>query len=205
MSMRHQSRGPEAREVWHFDFSTRPAPAELESYYWVNDGQLSRAFGSSLPPRLADLIDLTMAVYYADRRAVRARSPYALTGQRNFSLRLPVRDLELWSRDEVAEKLTDLLYWYTEDRWSFTFTPRQAPLVHPRLSSIFFPHRSDSPLSRYCSAAALALWLAWWLSWSGIETIPLYCSQGVPTIAWAPSNVTWSLISEELGTTPQEN
>jgi 7-cyano-7-deazaguanine synthase in queuosine biosynthesis len=143
--MRHQSRGPGAREVWHFDFSTRPAPAELESYYWVNDGQLSRAFGSSLPPRLADLVDLTMAVYYADRRAVRARNPYALTGQRDFSLRLPVRDLELWSGDEVGEELTDLLYWYTEDRWSFTFTPHQSPPRPSEAEQYLFPSPVRQP------------------------------------------------------------
>jgi 7-cyano-7-deazaguanine synthase in queuosine biosynthesis len=62
---------------------------------------------------------------------VRVRSPYILTGQRDFDIRLPVRDLELWSQGEIAEKLTDILYWYTEDRWSFTFAPRQAP---PRAS-----------------------------------------------------------------------
>jgi len=113
--------------------------AELESYYWVDDGQLSRAFGSSLPPRLADLVDLTMAVYYADRRAVRARSPYALTGQRDLSIRLPVRDFEFWSQDKIAEKLTHLLHWYTEDWWSFTFTPRQALARSSETESSLFP------------------------------------------------------------------
>jgi hypothetical protein len=131
MTLMHKPRDPKAREVQRFDFSTCPVQAELESYYWVKDEPLSHAFGSILPPRLADLIDLAMAVYYADRRAVRVRSPYILTGQRDFDIRLPVRDLELWSQGEIAEKLTDILYWYTEDRWSFTFAPRQAP---PRAS-----------------------------------------------------------------------
>ena len=143
--MRQPSRGPEAREVWHFDLSARPARAELEHYYWVNDGQLSSAFGSNLPPRLADLVDLTMAIYYADRRAVRVRNPYALTGQRDFNLRLPVRDPELWSRDEVVEKLTDVLSWYTEDRWSFTFGPRQAPPRPSEAEPYLFPAPVQQP------------------------------------------------------------
>jgi 7-cyano-7-deazaguanine synthase in queuosine biosynthesis len=121
----------QGREVYRFDFSRDPGKAKLESYYWVDDGQLSYAAGSILPPRLADLVDLAMSVYYADRRAVRVRSRYRLTGVRDFDVRLPVRDLELWRRSEVAGGLADILYWFTEDRWTFTFTSRQA---HPRPS-----------------------------------------------------------------------
>jgi|SRR5882724_7081728 len=115
------------REVYRFDFSNDPVQAELESFYWVDDSQLSRAFSSSLPTRLADLVDLAMSVYYADRRAVRVRSPYVLTGLRDFDIRLPVRDLELWRESGVATRLANLLYWFTEDRWTFTFTSRQTP------------------------------------------------------------------------------
>jgi len=119
------------REVYRFDFSRDPGKAKLESYYWVDDRRLSRAFGSILPPRLADLVDLAMSVYYADRRAVRVRSPYSLTGIRDFDIRLPVRDLEVWRGGEVAVRLADILYWFTEDQWAFTFTSRQ---THPRPS-----------------------------------------------------------------------
>jgi hypothetical protein len=114
------------RKVYRIDFSRDPVKAELESYYWVDDRQLSHAFGSNLPPRLADLVDLAMSVYYADRRAMRVRSPYVLTGLRDFDIRLPVRDLELWRESGIATRLADLLYWFTEDRWTFTFTSRQA-------------------------------------------------------------------------------
>ena len=143
--MMPQLRDRRIREVYRFDFSGSPAQTEIESYYWVNDGQLSGAFGSSLPPRLADLVDLAMAVYYLDRRAVRVRSPHILTGQRGFNIRLPVRDLELWSRGEIAEKLTDLLYWYTEDRWSFTFTPHQEPPRPSEAEQYLFPSPVKQP------------------------------------------------------------
>jgi 7-cyano-7-deazaguanine synthase in queuosine biosynthesis len=115
------------REAYRFDFGKEPVQAELERYYWVDDSQLSCAFSSCLPARLADLVDLAMSVYYADRRAVRDRRPYVLTGLRDFDIRLPVRDLELWCESGVATHLTDLLYWFTEDRWTFTFTSRQSP------------------------------------------------------------------------------
>jgi 7-cyano-7-deazaguanine synthase in queuosine biosynthesis len=145
MNMMRHPIDPKTREIHSFDFSTCPVRAELESYYWVDDEQLSDAFGSSLPPILADLIDLAMAVYYADRRAVRVRSPYILTGQRDFDIRLPVRDLELWRQDEIAGKLTDLLYWYTEDRWSFTFTPRRVPPRPSEAEPYLFPSPVNQP------------------------------------------------------------
>src|SRR5687768_3593731 len=106
MSMMHQDIDHKAREVYQFDFSTDPVQAELERYYWVDDRQLSHAFGATLPPILADLVDLAMSVYYADRRAVRVRSPYVLTGLRDFDVRLPVRNLELWRKDKIAARLT---------------------------------------------------------------------------------------------------
>jgi 7-cyano-7-deazaguanine synthase in queuosine biosynthesis len=117
----------EGREVYQFDFSKEPVQAELESYYWVYDSQLSHAFGFILPTRLADLVDLAISVYYADRRAVRFRNPYGLTGLRDFDIRLPVRDLELWRESGVATHLAKILYWFTEDRWTFTFTSRRPP------------------------------------------------------------------------------
>ena len=45
----------------------------------------------------------------------------------SYFLRLPLRDLELWSKRGIAEHLTDLLYWFTEDRWTFAFVPRRVP------------------------------------------------------------------------------
>lgn len=139
MSTMHQPRTPKARETQHFDFSNLHVRADLESYYWVDDQQFANAFGSTLPSKLADLIDLAMTVYYADRRSVRVRSSYIQSGQRNFDIRLPMRDLQLWSRDDIAEKLTDLLHWYTEDRWPFTFTPRQASLHSSEADQYLFP------------------------------------------------------------------
>jgi 7-cyano-7-deazaguanine synthase in queuosine biosynthesis len=133
------------REVYRFDFSNNPVQAELERYYWVDDSQLSHAFDSILPPRLADLVDLAMSVYYADRRAVRVRSRYGLTGLRDFDVRLAVRDLELWRRDEVAARLADLLYWFTEDRWAVTFTPRQASLRLSETEQYLSPWRAKRP------------------------------------------------------------
>jgi hypothetical protein len=117
----------EGREVYRFDFTNGPVREELESYYWVDDRRLSHAFCSILPTRLADLVDLAMSVYFADRRATRVRTPYVLTGLRDFDIRLPVRDLELWRESRVATRLANILYWFTEDRWTFTFTSRQSP------------------------------------------------------------------------------
>ena len=121
-SARLTSMGMKGQELNYFDFSNINQSSELENHYWVDDFHLSRAFGSILPGRLADLIDLAMAVYYADRRALRSRSPFELTGHREISIRLPVRDFEIWKSNKVNANLTELLSWFTEDSWEFEFT-----------------------------------------------------------------------------------
>jgi len=105
-----------------FNFGDFSQSLELESHYWVDDSPLSRTFGSILPHKLADLVDLAMAVYYADRRSRRERNSFELTGHREISIRLPVRELQMWKSKTVSSSLVDLLSWFTEDTWEFEFS-----------------------------------------------------------------------------------
>ena len=138
------------QELNDFNFSDIKQGSELESHYWVDDYRLSRAFGSILPARLADLIDLAMAVYYADRRARRVRNPFELTGHRDIRIRLPVRELKMWKSSEVNANLAELLSWFTEDSWEFEFTELEvhrksesekslfaSPVAYPNISLLF--------------------------------------------------------------------
>ena len=79
---------------------------ELDSYYWLNGQRLSRAFCRALRASLADLLDVVMAVYAADRRSPR-NFKGAAAGHRRISARIGVRNPGLWSAAEVVEKLQE--------------------------------------------------------------------------------------------------
>lgn len=98
-----------------------PAFAE----YYIDDERLAIPFGNTLPPLLADWIDVAVASYFADRFAVRR---ITLGGERQryhwgrvIRVRVGVRVPEIWCQKEVSESLSDLLGFITGDRWQFEF------------------------------------------------------------------------------------
>ena len=114
-------------DLSHFhDFSDQPTPAGSTETYWLNGERLSRAFCQALPGRTADLLEVAMSVYAADRRS---RRDYrgTNTGHRQINVRVGVRDRDFWERPEMTEILGDFLYWLSEDEWRFEFVPRQSP------------------------------------------------------------------------------
>ena len=108
-----------------YDFTTDAQPVELDPFFWMDDQRLSRAFCQALPANLADLLDVVMAVYAADRRSPRDFKR-ASAGQRSISVRVGVRNPGLWATTEIAHELGELLYWLSEDKWFFEFAKRQA-------------------------------------------------------------------------------
>ena len=110
---------------YSYDFADQVQPVELDSYYWLNGQRLSRAFCRALRASLADLLDIVMAVYAADRRSPRSFKG-AAAGHRRISVRIGVRNPGLWSAGGMAERLHDLLYWLSEDEWSLHFVQRLA-------------------------------------------------------------------------------
>ena len=107
-----------------FDYTENVHPVELEPVYWLDGQRLSRAFCHALPSGLADLLDIAMAVYAADRRSRRDYKRMA-SGQRGIYVRVGVRNPELWAGREIAFKLEELLYWMSGDEWSLEFAERQ--------------------------------------------------------------------------------
>lgn len=96
------------------------------------------------------MVDLAMAVYFADRRSQRLRNSFESTGHRQIHVRLPVREPELWSSKEITSSLIELLNWFTEDAWEFEFsklvTKRKSeyeealfstPVAKPNVSVLF--------------------------------------------------------------------
>ncbi|NET01127.1 MAG: hypothetical protein F6K61_11250 [Sphaerospermopsis sp. SIO1G1] len=89
----------------------------------VGDTELKYRVLGELPPIIADIIDLAVAIYTSDRLA-----PQNLTGkQRRFNVILPVRHPELLSAEPFLSKLDDLLKWTTDSEWVFDFQKRIAP------------------------------------------------------------------------------
>ena len=110
---------------YSYDFAAQVQPVELQSSYWLNGLRLSRAFCQALPANSSDLLDVVMAVYAADRRSPRDFKGSA-SGRRRISVRIGVRDPGLWATAAVVQKLQELLYWLSEDEWSFEFVQRRA-------------------------------------------------------------------------------
>jgi 7-cyano-7-deazaguanine synthase in queuosine biosynthesis len=86
----------------------------------VDDSQLDLSSFNGVSSRIADLVDIAVAVYVADRLSVREGDTTC-----RIQISLPVRHPEVLNRKEIYEQLTDVLYWYTGDHWLFDFSERQ--------------------------------------------------------------------------------
>ena len=111
---------------YDYDFSNEPTPVGSGDSYWLDDERLSRAFHQQVPRRMADLLEVAMSVYAADRSSPRSYKGMN-TGHRRINVRVGVRDPDFWGRSEMSEFLGEFLYWMSEDEWLFDFTRRQAP------------------------------------------------------------------------------
>jgi 7-cyano-7-deazaguanine synthase in queuosine biosynthesis len=83
----------------------------------VDDNQLSLLNFKATSSLLADLIDIAAAVHMADRLS---KSNGDMP--RRILIHLPLRRREVFNTS-IQEKLQDVLYWFTEDHWSFEFIP----------------------------------------------------------------------------------
>ena len=97
-----------------YDFSNELTPIGSGDSYWLDDQRLSRAFHQEIPQRMADLLEVAMSVYAADRRS-RRNYRGMNTGHRQISVRIGVHDPDFWARPEMTEFLGDFLYWMSED------------------------------------------------------------------------------------------
>ena len=123
---------------------------DLESGYFVDDRKIAHAFGSVVRPELADLVDIALAVYVADRLSAR-RPPsadrYHLHWTRHFNIQLPVRDPDRWRSSDVSPALTELLWLFTEDEWNFDFIPRAEGRRASEMQRVLFPNLPQPPVT----------------------------------------------------------
>jgi len=109
------------------DFSSSQSVVEMIDHrsvsrrnFWVQieDEQLARGSQSQIPPYLADLIDIGVAIYLADRMSVHRGEM-----QCGIHIAMSLRQPEL-ANSRTLEALSDILYWYSQDHWSFEFRRR---------------------------------------------------------------------------------
>jgi len=112
-------------EPYAYDFTVYPRDTGLRSTCWVNGERLSHPFSEALPASAADLLDLTLAIYAADRSSPRDQRR-SNTGQRRLHVRLALRNPDCWTTPATADRLQEFLYWLSGDEWSFQLERRAA-------------------------------------------------------------------------------
>lgn len=94
--------------------------------------RISLQLVDELPDALADALEVATYVFVADRlirRGSNASKRIGTDWQRRIRFRIPVRRLDLWTRDDVREALTDLLTFLSEDRLVFEFSRATRPVA----------------------------------------------------------------------------
>ena len=119
---------------------------------FVNDDSIARCLGQILDPLLADLVDVALFVYFADRLSPRRRHTnphHHFQWSRKIRLKIPVRRLEAWSNSETHESLRQLLRYFTEDDWRIDFVPHQKEKRSSESQTLLF----HSPLPEHTRVA----------------------------------------------------
>lgn len=84
----------------------------------VDDSRLVSPERARLVAELADLVDLAVAVYTADRLSIRSADASS-----NIRILLPVRRPGNFSQ-HLTQMLEEILFWFTQDNWSLSFVQR---------------------------------------------------------------------------------
>ena len=118
------------------------------SGFHVDTHAVERPFSSHFPSDLADLVDIALAVYAADRLCPRRPSNgnrYDHHWHRRLQLEIPVRTPSKWEDDLLVARLRDLLALLTEDDWDFSFIQRKAPVRE--VQGYLFDSRPADPIT----------------------------------------------------------
>ena len=135
-----------SRSDYEHNFANHTGSVARSGSYWINSERLSRTFCRPLSSGMADLLDVVMSVYAADRMSPRDFKGTA-TGQRNIRVQVGVRNPRFWNSVEMTEHLQNLLYWLSEDEWSFQFIKRESDPSLAESKRFLFPLPPDQPVT----------------------------------------------------------
>ena len=126
------------------DVAIYPGPTDLPGASWLDGLSISRVLGQRLTADVADLLDVAVGVYSADRRSPRDFSG-SRTGQRSIRVELRLRNPDRWNATQETSCLQDYLNWLSGDDWSFRFHQRRSQLSEAELQVPLFSVRPESP------------------------------------------------------------
>ncbi|MDQ2786300.1 MAG: 7-cyano-7-deazaguanine synthase [Chloroflexota bacterium] len=112
---------------------------------YLDDTPIWLAFRATLPPGLADLMDVARAVYLADRLSPRRSQTDIACWARRIEITVPVRDPDRWNDPVLIAALGALLWDFTEDEWLFHFVPRDGALRRTEIQPALFPTPPAEP------------------------------------------------------------
>ena len=87
---------------------------------------VSERLAQNLSAVSLDLLEIAAYIYSADQSVSRGGSTFPKDGRnwyRQFELSIPVRHPKIWNREQVSEKLTELLSFMSNDDYRFVFRP----------------------------------------------------------------------------------
>ena len=129
-----------------YDFTTGADRLDAGRGYWLDGTAVSRTVFESLPARSADLLEVALAAYTADRLTKRFFKNEA-SGQRKFQIRMAVREPDVWNDDIVSDNLRQFLNWVSGDDWSFEFIKRKSDFTLAESETYLFGVPLQEPVS----------------------------------------------------------
>ena len=129
---------------YRHNLAVYPRPTDLPESSWLDALSISRVLGERVTEDVADLLDVAVGVYSADRRSPRDFSG-SRTGQRSMRVELSLRNPDRWNARHVATLLQEYLYWLSGDDWSICFRQRCSQLSEAESQATLFSVRPESP------------------------------------------------------------
>ena len=133
-------------DPYTYDFTVHPRDTGLRSTCWMNGAPLSHPFSEALPANAADLLDVALAVYSADRSS-RRDYKRSNTGQRRLDVRLALRNPDYWTDPATVHRLQEFLYWLSGDEWSFRIERRGSAQTPAESGAFLFKVPLEPPVS----------------------------------------------------------
>lgn len=106
---------------------------------------ISKAVMGNIPDAVMDLLEIGAYVYCADQhlsRGTEALTNYGQDWRRNLHFKIPVRDVELWQRDDLTQALEKTLGFLSGETYRFEFEKAASPVTQ---ESLYFEF-TDDPL-----------------------------------------------------------
>ena len=106
---------------------------------------ISKAVMGNIPDAVMDLLEIGAYVYCADQhlsRGTEKLTDYAKDWRRDLNFKIPVRNVDLWQRDDVTQALQATLKYLSGEPYHFEFEKAVSPVTQ---ESLYFEF-TDDPL-----------------------------------------------------------